>query len=73
MDPREYGRLAAIARVRGLSVGELIRGAVREKYLLSAPDARGAVEDICAMNVPVEDWAAVEREIAEAHGDPDLP
>ncbi len=73
MDPREYARLESIARQRKVSVGELIRAAVREKYLVSAPDARRAVAEIGAMNLPIGDWAAIERELSEAHGDAGLP
>jgi hypothetical protein len=74
MDPREYGRLEKIAKQKKTSVGELIRTAVRERYLGLSPDAEKAVRDLCALNLPIADWDAVERDVAEAHGgDLDLP
>jgi len=74
MDPREYVRLEAIAKQQKTSVGELMRSAVREKYLGLSADAQRAARDLCAMNIPIDDWAAVERDIAEAHGgDIDIP
>ena len=69
MDPRDYSRLARIAQRSGSSVGELIRQAVRERYLATAAGGEDAVERICRMRIPVGDWADVEAEIAGAHGD----
>ena len=67
MDPAEYRKLEKIARQKGVSVAELIRVTVRERYLLTDDRRREAVEDILAMSIPAEDWGKTEEEIEEAH------
>jgi len=68
MEPGEYRRLERIARRQGVSVAELIRSAVRERYLLTAEERAARVEAILRMNVPVGDWNEVEAVILEEHG-----
>ncbi len=69
MKTGEYSQLKKIAREKKVSVGELIRRAVRERYLLEPPvDRRKIVEDICSMNLPIRgDWEDLEKEIEDAH------
>jgi hypothetical protein len=67
MDPEEYRRLEVIARHKQVAVAELIRRAVREKYLLEQQDRRRLVEEICGMELPVGDWEDMEAEIEDAH------
>jgi hypothetical protein len=69
MEPDDYRRLEEIARQKNASVAELIRTAVRDRYLGSDEVCRKGVESICSMNLPVIPWAEAEAEIAEAHGD----
>ncbi len=69
MEPEDYRRLEEIARQKNVSVAELIRIAVRERYLGGGAERRAGVESICSMNLPVIPWAAAEAEIAKAHGD----
>ena len=69
MEPEDYRRLEEIARHTNASVAELIRVAVRDRYLGTAGERRQTVESICAMDLPVMSWQDVEAEIAEAHGD----
>jgi len=69
MEPEDYRRLEEIARQRNASVAELIRVAVRERYLGVGAERRRTVESICSMDLPVMAWSDVEAEIAEAHGD----
>lgn len=69
MEPDDYRRLEEIAHRREVSVAELIRTAVRDRYLGGADASREAVATICAMNLPLIDWTAAEADIAEAHGD----
>lgn len=68
MEPDDYRRLEEIARRSEVSVAELIRAAVRDRYLGGGDESREAVEIICSMRLPVIEWAAAEAEIAEAHG-----
>ena len=72
MEPEDYRRLEEIAHQKKASVAELIRTAVRERYLGGGAGRRAGVEAICSMSLPVIPWAEAEAEIAEAHGD-DLP
>jgi hypothetical protein len=68
MEPEAYYRLATIAEREGVSVAELVRRAVEERYLCE-PDRRSElVGEILAMELPVaEDWDELEAEIEEAH------
>ena len=67
MEPEEYQRLEEIARGHGVSVAELIRGAVRERYLGGAGNRKQAAELICAADLEIEEWDVVDAEIEEAH------
>ena len=67
MEPEEYQRLEEIARNKDMSVAELIRNAVRERYFSNTEDRNRIVEEIIGMNLPTEEWDKVEEEIAEAH------
>lgn len=69
MEPEDYRRLEEIARRKNASVAELIRTAVRERYLGAGVENAAVVESICSMNLPILPWAEIETEIAEAHGD----
>lgn len=72
MPPEEYAQLEALALQQRVSVAELIRRAVRERYLLGARDRRRLVDEICAMSVPLPDWEELEAEIEDARA-ADLP
>ena len=67
MEPVEYRRLEEIARVRHVSVGELIRLAVRRAYLSGGEDGASVVDAISAMEIPVGEWEDMEREILEGY------
>jgi hypothetical protein len=69
MEPDDYRRLEEIARQKNASVAELIRTAVRERYLGESDRRRSGVESICSMNLPVIPWDEAEREIAESHSE----
>ena len=67
MEPEEYQRLEEIARGRGVSVAELIRRAVRERYLGPSGNRKQAAELICSADLEIEEWDVIEAEIEEAH------
>ncbi len=70
MEPQEYRRLEAIARVKKVSVAELICRAVRDRYFPPPPpNAKALVEGFFKLNLPVSDWEEMEREI-ESRWDP---
>ncbi|HYO48017.1 MAG TPA: hypothetical protein VEY33_15180 [Gemmatimonadota bacterium] len=69
MEPDEYERLEAIATEQGIAVAELIRIAVRERYLLTPEDRRRLVEEILGLDLPAIDWDEAEDEVIEARGD----
>lgn len=69
IEPEDYRRLEEIARRKNASVAELIRTAVRERYLGAGVENTAVVESICSMNLPTLPLAEIEPEIAEAHGD----
>lgn len=65
-EPETYGHLEEIASREGVSVGELIRQAVRHTFFSSPESRRLAFEAICSMEIPVGDWEEMEREILDA-------
>ena len=67
MAPQEYEQLQKIARSRRLSVAELIRQAVQERYLSSDQHRTVLLEQMFAMNIPVDDWSNLDAEVTTAH------
>lgn len=51
MEPTEFAQLEALAASQNVSVGELIRQAVRERYLLHVDQRRIAAQQLCAMEL----------------------
>ena len=52
----------------GVSVSDLIRTAVRERYLSHSPSRCEIVQEILRLEVPIkEDWDQIEEEISRAH------
>lgn len=68
MEPEEYQQLEGIARRQGTSVAELVRTAVRERYLTSADDRQQALREICNLSIPLGDLD-LNEEMAQAHAD----
>jgi hypothetical protein len=69
MEPEEYERLEAVAAERGVAVAELIRSAVRERYLLTGRERRRLIDDILRLDLPPISWREAEDEVARARGD----
>lgn len=69
MEPDEYDRLESIAAERGVPVAELIRTAVRERYLLDREERRRRVEEILGMDLPVIEWDTAEEEVVRVRAD----
>ena len=67
MAPQEYEQLQNIARSRRLSVAELIRQAVQERYLDLGQHRTVLLEQMFAMKIPVDDWSDLDAEVATAH------
>lgn len=68
MEPKEYQQLESIARQEKVSVAELIRKAVRERYLRPEVNRAEIIDRILSMELPItEDWEVLEREIEDAH------
>lgn len=67
MEPEEYRRLEELSRLRGDSVAELIRAAVREVYFANRETRREAVRAIASMAVDVGDWDEMEAEILDGY------
>lgn len=68
LEPEEYERLETAAAQRGVSISDLIREAVQDRYLPLSEQRKRAVEAICQLRIPIEDWASLDEEITEAHG-----
>ena len=69
MAPDDYQQLVNIAQRERISVAELIRTAVRERYLTRTQKSEERVEAICAMNLEIDDWESIETELMEARGE----
>jgi hypothetical protein len=67
IDSGEYKQLERIAKAQNASVAELVRRAVRERYLLAAEDRTAAATRIAQLGIPTDDWADIDDEIAAAH------
>jgi hypothetical protein len=67
MEAEEYRRLRAIARARGVSVGALVRDAVREKYLDGGPDRAAALRRLIEPVDPAVDWPDLKAELEAIH------
>lgn len=63
LPPSLYSRLTRLARVRGTSMGQLIRSAVEAQYGLVDPDERSAaVAALGALSLPVDTPQAMKAE-----------
>ena len=70
IDPEEYRQLESLAAQKGTSVADLVRTAVRERYLTRSTRRREIVQEIFRLQAPIEeDWSTIEEEIARAHDD----
>jgi hypothetical protein len=71
-EPEEYQKLEILARQQGTTVPDLIRKAVRDRYVLSMADRKRALEEILRLEIPMdpmEDWTTLEEEIERSHVD----
>ena len=66
MEPETYRRLEEIARRERTSVAELIRTAVREKYLSDRPRRQAALSELLTMDLPVGRWEDIDGEVGDA-------
>jgi hypothetical protein len=67
IEPAEYKRIEAIAERHGVPVAELMRAAVRAMHPPGPRDAQASVQRISSMDLPVDPWAVIKGEIAEAY------
>lgn len=69
LEPEEYAVLEDLSKKRGTTLSELIREAVRDRYILLKAERAKALEEIFRLEIPVTDWATFEEEIEQAHVD----
>lgn len=69
LEPEEYATLEELARQRGTTLSDLIREAVRDRYILLKAGREDALEEIFRLQIPVTDWASFEDDIEQAHAD----
>ena len=74
MNPEEFARLSRIARAQGVSVAELFRRAVRERYLRDPEEKSSAFGELLAteLDVTFGEWDELRDEIEAARA-PRLP
>jgi len=68
MEQRDFERLVRLARQRRSSVGELLRLAALERYLSVPENLPEVVNDIAAMNLPIDDWSVLKADIMDSRG-----
>jgi hypothetical protein len=69
MEPGDFAELSKVARRKRVSVAELLRRSATEKYLRCGDHVHAVVDEIEAMELPVEDWATMKGEIEEMADD----
>jgi predicted DNA-binding ribbon-helix-helix protein len=65
LEEEEYDRLETLASQRGVSMSDLIREAVRDRFTPLTEQRKRAFETICRIRVPLPEWMVLESEIAE--------
>ena len=66
LSPEQLARLKRIAARDGKSVGAVIRDAV-DGFIFAEPDRRQrAVQEMLAMNAPVDDWEVMKAQIEKS-------
>lgn len=67
LSPDLHARLAALARARETSIGELVRTAVVQQYgLVGAQERKAAARRLADLHLPVADTAQMKRESVPA-------
>lgn len=71
MDPAEYEQLRRIAETQGVSVAELVRKAVAERYFtpVGVDRKKSAFAAMLSLPpIPVEDWSVMKKELSDRYG-----
>jgi predicted ATP-grasp superfamily ATP-dependent carboligase len=71
MEPSEYKRLQELSAREGVSIAELVRRAVADRYFL--PDGkerkRKALDSFLNSSpMPIEAWSVLKKELADRYG-----
>lgn len=69
MEPVEFTQLEALASSQGISLGELIRQAVRERYLTHTDQRRSAAERLCQLDLAAVDVTHLEASLSVARSE----
>ncbi len=70
LSPQQVDKLKRIAARDGRSVGAVIREAVDSYVDPGADSRRRAADAILSMNLPVDDWEVMKRQIEESRYPP---
>ncbi len=69
MEPSEFAQIEALATSQGISLGELIRQAVRERYLTHTDQRRAAATRLCSLGLAAIDVAHLEASLTVARSE----
>lgn len=67
MDPSEHRALSQVAKLKGVSLGELLRLAARTCYLPVETNRMAHLQALTQLQLDLGDWQDLAGEIAEAH------
>ncbi len=63
LEPRQLQRLKKEAEENKLTIGELVREAIDQKYTVDRDEKIEEAKKLCGLNLPVKDWAEMKKEI----------
>lgn len=69
MEPAEFAQLESLAASQQVSVGELIRNAVRERYFIHADQRQSAARLLCQMTLTGLDPSQLEAALTVARSE----
>lgn len=63
LEPRQLQRLKKEAEEKKLTVGELVREAIDQKYSVTRDEKVEAAQKLCDLRLPVKEWSEMKKEI----------
>ncbi len=65
IDPEQLGKLKKESKERKISVGEIVREAIANKYSIPKEDKVAEAKKMFQLNAPIKEWEEMKKEIEE--------